>query len=137
MSGVIRHPRPRYADGSLGLALAIVEGSANLRGARCTEFPADFDPDRRAEDLGFATEGQRWQHCQVVCRACPARGECWAWATELPAQARPRGPLADTAASPFRPGRVARDRAEDGLDDGDDEDGPDDLDPASDTAVAS
>lgn len=88
-------------QGPVALIAAILTGSENLHGARCTEFPREFDPDVLAEDLGYEDEGERWQMVQTICRACPARGACWEWSRSL-AWNRITGPTATAAANPFR-----------------------------------
>lgn len=92
----------RYTrDGVVGLLDAILRDAPDLRGARCTTFPREFDPDVLAEDLGYEDEGERWQMVQTICRACPVRGGCWAWASSL-AGNRVDGPLATATTNPFR-----------------------------------
>ncbi|WP_411815622.1 hypothetical protein [Gordonia sp. SND2] len=88
-------------DGPVALAAEILRGTADLRGAKCVEYRDEFDPDIRAADIGYDDESDRWAIVQMVCRACPARGACWEWSSELSHHARPRGPLADVFINPF------------------------------------
>lgn len=88
-------------DGPLGLLAMILRDAPDLRGARCTEYPREYDPDRTASELGYADEDERWQMVQTICRACPARGACWAWSSSL-SRSRVTGPTATAAANPFR-----------------------------------
>lgn len=92
----------RRAAGTVSLLAEILEGSADLRGARCVEYPNEFDKTLTAEEIGYADEGERWEMCNVVCRACPARGACWEWAQTLPDHWRAgMGPIADSTINPF------------------------------------
>lgn len=61
----------------------------NLHGARCVGHAELFDVGQNARDLGYASESERWDMCQLICRACPARGACWAWAKAVSTRARP------------------------------------------------
>lgn len=97
-------------DGPVALAAAILEGSADLRGAACTAHPRLYDPDVRAAGLGYASEAERWDEVQATCISCPARGRCWAWAAELSATRKPAGPLAATMSNPFPVGHAQRRR---------------------------
>lgn len=97
-------------DGPVALAAAILEGSADLHGAACTDHPRLFDPDVHAADLGHASESERWDQVQGVCVSCPARARCWAWADGLSHHRRPLGPLATTMANPFPVGHAQRQR---------------------------
>lgn len=98
----------------MALAAAILTGSADLRGAACTEAPRLFDPDVPAESLGYETDRARERAVEATCVSCPARGACWAWASGLSTQ-RIVGPTAATAglAGSMRPrrGRPARAQA--------------------------
>lgn len=104
MTGRGRH------DGPVALAAEILRGSADLRGAKCVEYRDEFDPDLHARDIGYDDEADRWAIVQLVCRACPARGACWAWASELSGHRRPAGPLATTTVNPFPITRAQRKR---------------------------
>lgn len=93
-------------DGPVALAVAILTGSANLRGAACTRNPRLFDPDVSASALGFTSHRDREKAVEATCVGCPARGACWAWASELPSM-RITGPTAATSGvkSVMRPRR--------------------------------
>ena len=109
MSGKGRANR-RPDAGALGLLVEILRDSENLRGAKCVDYRDEFDPDVPAADLGYADEAERWDMCNTVCRACPVRGECWAWASGLTVHRAPLGPTAATQINPFRMGRPRRSR---------------------------
>lgn len=104
--------RGRRADeGALGLLVEILRDSENLHGAKCVEYRDEFDPDKLATEIGYASESERWDMCQVVCRACPARGACWAWASRQH-ESRVSGPTAASQINPFNLRKRGRPRAE-------------------------
>lgn len=94
MSAVAR-ARPGK-DGPVALAAAILTGSADLRGAACTANASLFDPDVPAHVLGYRSDRDRERAVEATCVSCPARGDCWAWASRLNPQ-RITGPTAATA----------------------------------------
>ena len=101
-------------DGPVALAVAILTGSADLRGAACTANARLFDPDVLAESLGYGSDRDREWAVETTCVSCSARGACWAWASGLSTQ-RVMGPTAATMglAGSMRPrrGRPARTEA--------------------------
>lgn len=110
MTAPARRRQQRPEGGPIALAAAILRGSANLHGARCVDYVGEFDVDQHAEDLGYRDERERWEFCQVVCRACPARASCWSWADGLTGHRKPAGPLATTTVNPFPITRAQRAR---------------------------
>lgn len=110
MTAPVRRRQQRPEGGPIALAAAILRGSANLHGARCVDYVGEFDVDQHAEDLGYADERERWEFCQVVCRACPARASCWSWSEGLNGHRKPAGPLATTTINPFPITRAQRAR---------------------------
>ena len=75
---------------------AILAGSADLRGAACTNSPQLFDPDVPHTDLGYPTPRARARVIEATCVGCPVRRECWAWAHRQPGS-RVVGPTAATS----------------------------------------
>lgn len=101
-------------DGALGLLTAILEGTEDLGGAACRGLGPLFDPDRRAGELGFATERGRARAVEEMCRTCPVRARCWAWAREQKGD-RLAGPTAATVSATLalRATRADRERRQD------------------------
>ncbi len=89
-------------DGPLALVAAILAGSADLAGAACVDSPCLYDPDVRAESLGYPDEDARWSAVTDTCVGCPARGRCWAWMDRTSVYAAPTGPTAASVINPFR-----------------------------------
>lgn len=83
-------------DGPVALAAAIVSGSENLHGARCTEYPRLFDPDVDHAALGYPTREARRAAVEQTCISCPVRARCWDWSTSISPN-RVAGPTASTS----------------------------------------
>ena len=81
--------------GMVALLESILEDSPQLRGAKCTAQPRLFDPDVRHDELGFISRQARTRAVENCCLSCPARGQCWEWAST--ARGRVSGPTAATA----------------------------------------
>lgn len=97
-----------YNFDALGLMVAILRGSADLRGAACVGHARLFDIDVRASEVGHADETHRWAAVAAICQTCPVRGRCWEWASVQPST-RFSGPAAATSGNPFLPrGRQTR-----------------------------
>jgi hypothetical protein len=85
----------------IGLVCHIVRGSADLHGAACVGRARLFDPGVRSADLGYLDDAARWDEIQRICRTCPVRGKCWAWANALPS-GRVAGPTAASVVNPLQ-----------------------------------
>lgn len=94
-AGPRRHQREMLPD-VVTLLEKVLAGSADLRGAACTENPRLFDPDVAHTDLGYPTPQARRAAIEATCVGCPVRRECWAWAHRQPGS-RVVGPTAATS----------------------------------------
>lgn len=108
----VRRPN-RTHDGPVALAVAILTGSENLSGAACVGRARLFDPDVSHDALGFSSPSAREAAVAATCISCPARGRCWAWASELTQHRRVTGPTAATSgiAETMRARRPGRPRS--------------------------